>query len=108
MTFSPDIADDLDSVDAVETLTLYGTSEVSVADCVRGGLSRKELAFGAQMGISPNDIPFLLPANNLTGVKPAAQDELKDAADLRYIITSAVLDPLGAVYRVVTCPKRTA
>jgi len=101
MTFTPDVAGDLGLIDGTETVTLHGSSVVSVAGAKRGSLTLAEIEF-RQVGLESADLGWTLPAETLADVEPRQGDAIEDAGGTFWTIQSASLSPLARVWRVVT------
>jgi hypothetical protein len=105
VTFDPDIAGDLLLVDGVETITLAGSSTVTVAGAKRGQSTTAQTPSAG--GVSePTEIVWLLPDVNLAGVTPRLGDSITDVGGTAWTITSASYSPLAQVWRANTRKQR--
>jgi hypothetical protein len=100
MTFDPDIGDDALLVDGLETVTLTGTSTVTVSGAKRGELTTAEADLEREL-LSAGDLAWLLPVASLGGVTPRPGDTIADANATVWSIESARYSPLTQVWRAV-------
>ena len=105
MNFEPDISDDYLLVDGTETVTLYGTTPVTVEGARRGRLTLAETEF-RQLGIESTDLAWTLPEVNLSGVEPRRGDTIEDASGAPWTILSATHSPIAGVWRAATRLQR--
>jgi hypothetical protein len=101
MSFAPDIASDALLVDGTETVTLHGTSSITVSGAKRGALTLAETEF-RQIGIESTDLAWNLPGASLAGHMPRRGDSIEDATGTQWTILSASHSPLTDVWRTVT------
>jgi hypothetical protein len=105
VTFDPDIADDLTLLDGVETVTLTGSSTLSVAGAKRGQQSTAQATSAA--GVSePSEMAWLLPGVNLADVIPQLGDRISDAGGTTWTITSTSYSPLTQAWRIGSRKQR--
>ena len=98
MTFDPDIAGDLLLIDGLETITLSGSSTVTVAGAKRGQVTTAQTP--SSVGVSePTEIVWLLPEGNLAGVTPRPGDRITDVGGTVWTITNTSYSPLSQVWR---------
>ena len=101
MNFAPDIVQDALLVDGTETVTLHGTSIITVAGAKRGTLTLAETEF-RQIGIESTDLAWNLPGVSLGDNVPRRGDSIEDASGAQWTILSATHSPLTDVWRAIT------
>ncbi len=101
MTFDP--SQDFQIFDGSETVTYcqVGGSPVTVSGALREQLTTHEAQAGAAVGLQPTDVPFNLPAPNLSGIVPANGDSFVDAGGATWIVVAVQYDMLIKQYRVM-------
>lgn len=102
MSLATDIADDYLFFDGVETVTFAGVTTVKA---LREPLSRSEVAFGPQIGISPSDVAINLWVSTMGGNTPQPGDTITDASSNVYQILSCQLATLQTRWRCL-CKKQ--
>jgi hypothetical protein len=109
MALADDIANDYQIIDGVEDVTVTPRTPAAAAQpnvkALRRAISRSEVFFGGQVGISPNDTVFHLWVSTLGGIVPNPGDTITQAGGQAWEILSQQLQTLSTRYRCV-CRKQ--
>lgn len=109
MSLAADIADDYEFIDGVEEVTLTPTTPAAAAQpsvkALQRQLTRSEIFFGPQIGISPSDTVFHLWVSTLGVVVPNPGDTITQSSGVVWEILSLQLQTLQTRWRCI-CRKQ--
>ncbi len=106
MAFANDIADDMETFDGIEQITLAiqnhpdDSGKVYGVNALQRPLSKREMS-GGIIGIEPSDTVFHLQANTLDDVKPQQRDVIEQEDGTRWTILATSRETLGTRWRCI-------
>ncbi len=105
MSLASDIANDYEFIDGVELVTVTPDTPAATAQtnvkALQRQLSRSDVYFGTQIGISPSDTVFHLWASTLGAVVPNPEDRITQSGGTVWRILSLQFSPITGRWRCI-------